>query len=88
VFCYKGRYALPVNTARIYGPYVRPVHTDAFLTPVHTARTYGPYVLVVRIGLNMEPRLKCFSMVTNGGGSGLKFFEIILFQHGTTSEMK
>jgi len=27
-------------------------------------------------------------MVTNGGGSGLKFFEIILFQHGTTSEMK
>jgi len=27
-------------------------------------------------------------MVTNGGGSGLKFFKIILFQHGTTSEMK
>jgi len=22
------------------------------------------------------------------GGSGLKFFKIILFQHGTTSEMK
>jgi len=29
-----------------------------------------------------------FSMVTNGGGSGLKFFKIILLQHGTTSEMK
>jgi len=27
-------------------------------------------------------------MVTNGGSSGLKFFNIILFQHGTTSEMK
>jgi len=27
-------------------------------------------------------------MVTNGGGWGLKFFKIILFQHGTTSEMK
>jgi len=27
-------------------------------------------------------------MVTNGGGLGLKFFKIILFQHGTTSEMK
>jgi len=27
-------------------------------------------------------------MVTNGSGSGLKFFKIILFQHGTTSEMK
>jgi len=26
--------------------------------------------------------------VINGGGSGLKFFKIILFQHGTTSEMK
>jgi len=25
--------------------------------------------------------------VTNGGGSGLKFFKLILFQHGTTSEM-
>jgi len=25
-----------------------------------------------------------FSMVTNGSGSGLKFFKIILFQHGTT----
>jgi len=23
-----------------------------------------------------------------GGGAGLKFFKIILFQHGTTSEMK
>jgi len=28
----------------------------------------------------------CFS--TNGSGSGLKFFKIILFQHATTSEMK
>jgi len=27
-------------------------------------------------------------MVTNGSGSGLKFFKIILFEHGTTSEMK
>jgi len=27
-------------------------------------------------------------MVTNGSGWGLKFFKIILFQHGTTSEMK
>jgi len=27
-------------------------------------------------------------MVTNGGGSGLKFLKIILFQHGTSSEMK
>jgi len=27
-------------------------------------------------------------MVTNGGGSGLKFLKIILFQHETTSEMK
>jgi len=27
-------------------------------------------------------------MVTIGGGSGLKFFKIILFQHETTSEMK
>jgi len=29
-----------------------------------------------------------FSMVTNSGGLGLKFFKIVLFQHGTTSEMK
>jgi len=27
-------------------------------------------------------------MVTNGDGSGLKFFKIILFHHGTTSKMK
>jgi len=27
-------------------------------------------------------------MVTNGIGSGVKFFKITLFQHGTTSEMK
>jgi len=27
-------------------------------------------------------------VVTNGSGSGLKFFKVILFQHGTTSEMK
>jgi len=27
-------------------------------------------------------------VVTNGGGSGLKFLNIILFQHGTTFEMK
>jgi len=27
-------------------------------------------------------------MVTNGGGSCLKFFKLILFQHGTWYEMK
>jgi len=27
-------------------------------------------------------------MVTNGGGWDLKFFRIILFQHGTMSEIK
>jgi len=27
-------------------------------------------------------------MVTDGGCLGLKFYKIILFQHGTTSEMK
>jgi len=27
-------------------------------------------------------------MVTSGNGSGMKFFKLILFQHGTTSEMK
>jgi len=41
---------------------------------------------------NMEPRLKwnknVLAWVTNGGGSGLKFFKIILFQHGTPYEMK
>jgi len=26
--------------------------------------------------------------MTYGGGSGLKFFKIILFRHGTTPEMK
>jgi len=26
--------------------------------------------------------------MTNGGGSGMKFLKIILFQHGTTSEIK
>jgi len=26
--------------------------------------------------------------VTNGSGLGLKFFKIILFQHGTTFDMK
>jgi len=38
---------------------------------------------------NMEPRLKwnknVLAWVTNGSGSGLKFFKIILFQHGTTA---
>ena len=27
-------------------------------------------------------------MVTSGSGAGLKFFKLILFQHGITSEMK
>ena len=40
----KGRYALPVNTARIYGPYLRPVYTgSAYRSTVYTARIYGPY---------------------------------------------
>jgi len=30
--------------------------------------------------------LNVLAWMTNGGGSGLKFFKI--FQHGTTSEMK
>jgi len=46
----KGRYALPVNTARIYGPYVRPVHTGVCLTPVYTARIYGPYKIAILYG--------------------------------------
>jgi len=41
---------------------------------------------------NMESRLKwnknVLAWVTDGGASGLKFFKITLFQHGTTSEMK
>ena len=40
----------------------------------------------------MEPRLKLnkniLAWVTNGDGLGMKFFKIILFQHGTTSKMK
>jgi len=40
----------------------------------------------------MEPRLKwnknVLAWVTYGDCSGMKFFEIILFQHGTTYEMK
>ena len=40
----------------------------------------------------MEPRWNeiknVLARVTNGGGSGMKFFKIILFQHETTSEMK
>ena len=52
----QARYALPVNTAHTYGPYLRPVYTGAFLTLVHTARigtgvekctrVYGPYIPV------------------------------------------
>jgi len=34
----------------------------------------------------MQPNV--LAWVTNGGGSGMKFFKIILLQHGTTSEMK
>jgi len=41
---------------------------------------------------NIEPRLKwnktVLAWVTNGGGSSMKFFKIILLQDGTTSEMK
>ena len=42
---------------------------------------------------NMEPRLKwnkknLLAWFTNSGGSGTKFFKIILFKDGTTSEMK
>ena len=42
----------------------------------------------------MEPRLKwnknVLACVTDGDDSGMKFFQfnLILFQHGTTSEMK
>jgi len=36
--------------------------------------------------LHLKCNKKCVSM-TNGGGSGLKLFKVILFQHGTTSEM-
>jgi len=41
--------------ARIYGPYLRPVYTGAFLTPVHMARMYGcrkvhPYMRAVYTG--------------------------------------
>jgi len=32
--------------------------------------------------------MKFKKMVTSGGGLGLKFFKIILFQYGTTSEME
>ena len=40
----------------------------------------------------MEPRLKwnknVLARLTDGGGSGMKFFKKNLFQQGTTSEMK
>jgi len=51
----KGRYALPVNEARIYGSYIRLVcnHTgSAYQSPVlntgalFDTRTYGPYIRV------------------------------------------
>jgi len=31
---------------------------------------------------------KMFNMVTNGGDSGLEFFKIFLFYHGTTALIK
>ena len=52
----KGRYRLLVNTARTYGPYLRPVYTGAFfLTPVHMACVYRcrkmhPYIRAVYTG--------------------------------------
>jgi len=46
----KGHYALPVNTARIYGPYLRVVRTGhpyiRAVSTVYTVRTYGPYIRV------------------------------------------
>jgi len=49
------RYALPVNTGRIYGcqKYTRmygPTY-GPYMRAVHTARIFGPYLRVVRIGL-------------------------------------
>jgi len=41
------RYALPVHTARIYGPYVRAVCTGVKNAPVYTGRKYGPYIPVL-----------------------------------------
>ena len=54
----KGQYALPVNTVHIYGPYLLPVYTGAFLTPIHayvrvskSAPVYtGRKLRAVRIG--------------------------------------
>jgi len=46
----KGRYALPVNTARIYGP-----RTGVKNAPVRTGRTYGPYVRGVCTGSAYRP---------------------------------
>ena len=43
----KGRYALPVHTARTYGPYVRGVYTGVKNAPVYTGRKYGPYIRVL-----------------------------------------
>jgi len=37
----KARYTLPINTALIYAPYLRPVYTGTFLTPIHMGRMYG-----------------------------------------------
>jgi len=42
----KQQYALPVNTARVYGPSLRPVYTGAFFD----TRTYGTYVRAVCTG--------------------------------------
>ena len=52
------RYALPVNTGRKYGPYVRVSKTHLCVRAVNTARTHGPYLRVVRIGLNAENLVK------------------------------
>jgi len=48
------RYALPVNTGRKYGPYIRMSQMHSYVRAVHTARIYKPYLRVVRIGLKVD----------------------------------
>jgi len=82
----KGRFAPPVNTARIYGPNLRPVYMGAFLTPICTARLFGgrkvhPFLRVVYTGnRHALPYIRPFG----GGGNqcihstSLFIFNIVL----------
>jgi len=45
------RYALPVHTARTYGPYVRVSKMHPYIRAVNTARIYGCWVHTTRIEL-------------------------------------